>query len=37
VNRLEDILNPSFFMDWKILLEDDNHGTRWHVEIYFSG
>ena len=28
VNRIEDILDPSFLMDWNILLKEKNHGKR---------
>jgi len=28
VNRIEDILDPSFLMDWNILLKENNHGKR---------
>jgi hypothetical protein len=30
VNRIEDLMDPSFLMDWKILLEENNHGKRSH-------
>ena len=30
VNRIEDLLDPSFLMNWKILLADNNRGKRGH-------
>ena len=30
VNRIEDLLDPSFLMDWKMLLDENNHGKRGH-------
>jgi hypothetical protein len=28
VNRIEDLMDPSFLMDWKILLEENNRGKE---------
>ncbi len=30
VDRIEDLLDPSFLMDWKLLLADNNRGKRGH-------
>lgn len=30
VNRIEDLIDPSFLMDWKALLEENNKGKRGH-------
>ena len=30
VNRIEDLMDPSFLMDWKVLLKENNHGKRRH-------
>ena len=30
VDRIEDLLDPSFLMDWKLLLADNNMGKRGH-------
>ena len=30
VNRIEELLDPSFLMDWKMLLDENNHGKRGH-------
>ena len=30
VDRIEDLLDPSFLMDWKLLLADNNRGKRDH-------
>jgi hypothetical protein len=30
VNRIEDLMDPSFLMDWKTLLEENNRGKRGH-------
>ena len=28
VNRIEDLIDPSFLMDWKVLLKENNEGRR---------
>ncbi len=33
VNRIEDLMDPSFFMDWKPLLEENNRGKRGHPYV----
>ena len=30
VNRIEDLMDPSFLMDWRVLLEENNSGKRGH-------
>ncbi len=30
VNRIEDLLDPSFLTNWKLLLDENNHGKRGH-------
>ena len=30
VNRIEDLMDPSFLMDWKVLLQENNEGKRGH-------
>ena len=30
VNRIEDLMDPSFLMDWKALLKENNDGKRGH-------
>ncbi len=30
MNRIEDLLDPSFLMDWKMLLDENNHGIGDH-------
>ena len=30
VNRIEDLMDPSFLMVWRMLLEENNHGKRGH-------
>ena len=30
VNRIEDLMDPSFLMDWKALLKENNEGKRGH-------
>jgi hypothetical protein len=31
VNRVEDLMDPSFLMNWKTLLEENNRGKRGHL------
>ena len=30
VNRIEDLMEPSFLMNWRELIEENNHGMRGH-------
>ena len=30
VNRVKDLMDPSFLMDWKVLLKENNEGKRGH-------
>jgi transposase len=30
VNRIEDLMDPSFLLNWKVLLEENNRGKRGH-------
>ena len=31
VNRVEDLMVPSFLVNWKVLLEENNRGKRGHM------